>query len=1151
MFPLEFDHRILATLPVPSEEIVRRVTQILKAIMNRRVVPYFKKKRGTDSIAVARLTEQLSIGRFEDEGSQVRVISMVLRKEGAWRLMIHERIFDYLAFVIPSDPASRLGAGTSEEQKILAFAELLLRHDLEHMLYPERKEREVIHADVDFAMDRRSTDPTFYNMLRQALADEMNGIHGEGYLTLLDHAEQQHPLENSVIRIINELVNALADVGVPVLQEILPNLDVELKTRILAECYRRSNNTSLSLAQRASFLQKLLGLFALLVNRDEKEACNLFNTFKAGWGLAVLFRELDLSEATIDDKKPEELFEIFKSALGKFAGDRKSPASADLIASTPKPRESKPEAAKEKTLKDRIEEAQDDPKFPQQVLELIAKNKLNIVGHSGAKYSELVETLLAIPWGRIHKIQVSPEGFERGLNETHYGLQRPKEIVCDFFTNLIWRYRSYPEGGTSSWQRTGSAFLFVGPPGVGKTSFAISIAQNLEIPYHKFSLGGMRDEADMRGHGFTYEGSKPGAIVQGLIKMGVMNGMFILDEADKTEKFAIATLLEILDPEQNHLFHDKYTQTTVDIDLSNCHFVLTANTLETVPPPVANRCEVVLLDRYSVDEKIAIARQYLIQRIRSKHQIAENEVFFDAAEEGDLLRYLIKNYSHEAGVRQLERLIRTLFLRIQRKEILTREQKNVRITRRKIKTYLEEPRRPRQISGEDRVGETLGLGVNAERGVGTIIPIQATAIRMARGDAEGWRGPLSVIHATGNIQKVMDESRKVATTGIFCCAEALGIDTELMKDPVHLHCMGGSTQKDGPSAGGAIAIALASLFSGKKIRRDVAMTGEIDTQGRITAVGALDVKLETALDAGCRTVIIPEENLAGEGGLERFPDALKQELHILTYREWQGPHEPFDYERHLLQVVAVEHIVQAAEIAFICDEEIESLQAPFVAYAERVAEQLGQISTDRMHSPLIIQLKSLNELSSECLEASLWKRIHCYTLLVSSEIGKSILREFPDLGSKVEVRDVEVGREELSQVIEEIIGTCTRKSGDQVRVALVAPFFLLKQDRILEEIPGRFPSVESLDIFANNYTVQDVKIKKCKALLNLAYCYLSQLEREMIEACPFLGRRDGIYVVDLSFIPEKYRLNIRRAEEILNECLRQWVRRVEEVSKLS
>ena len=143
----------------------------------------------------------------------------------------------------------------------------------------------------------------------------------------------------------------------------------------------------------------------------------------------------------------------------------------------------------------------------------------------------------------------------------------------------------------------------------------------------------MRDEADIRGHGFTYEGSKPGAIVQGLIKMGTMNGMFILDEADKTEKFAIATLLEILDPEQNHLFHDKYTETTVDIDLSNCHFFLTANTLETVPPVVVNRCEVVLLDRYSVEEKVAIAQKHLITRLRSKYQIEPKDIFFDPDEE--------------------------------------------------------------------------------------------------------------------------------------------------------------------------------------------------------------------------------------------------------------------------------------------------------------------------------------------------------------------------------------------------------------------------------------------------------------------------------------------------------------------------------------
>jgi ATP-dependent Lon protease len=986
-------------------------------------------------------------------------------------------------------------------------------------------------------------------MLRQALADEMNGIRGEPYLALFDQAERQQPVDNIVTQIVNDIVKALGDISSGTLEEFFPILDEELKTKILGEFCRRSNDPSLSLVQRATQLQKILGLFTLLVEKDEEEARELFNTFKARWGLAVLFRELQLAEASMEDKKPEELFQLFKSSLAGLAPEEKFPESAAPPASPGKLGDSIAKVAKVKTLKDRIEEARDNPEFPPQVLEVIDKNKLNAVGHSGAKYSELIETLLAIPWGQIEKVQVSPEAFERGLNESHYGLARPKEIVCDFFTNLIWRYRFFREAENSSRRRMGSAFLFVGPPGVGKTSFAISIAENLGIPYHKFSLGGMRDEADLRGHGFTYEGSKPGAIVQGLIKMGVMNGMYILDEADKTEKFAIATLLEILDPEQNHLFHDKYTQTTVDIDLSNCHFILTANTLETVPPPVVNRCEVVMLDRYSVEEKVAIARLYLIRRIRSKHQITEKLIFFDKVQEEDLLRYLVKNYTHEAGVRQLERVIRTLFLRIQRKEILTGKCENVRVTRSKIKTYLEEPGLPRRVNEEDRLGETLGLGVDAERGLGTVIPIQATAIPITSAVRESPRGPLSVIHATGNIQKVMDESRKVATTGILASAEALGIDPKLMKDPIHLHFMGGSTRKDGPSSGGAIALALASLLCGNKIRRDVTMTGEIDTQGRITAVGALDVKLDTAFDAGCKTVIIPEENLTGKGGLERLPDALKEELQILTYEEWKQPHAVFDYNRHVLQVVAVKHIVEAADIAFIYESEIQSLRTPFLAHADKVAEHFGRISIDSTRSPLIIQMKSLAELSSEHFEASLWKKIHCYTLLVTPQIRKTILDEFPDLEKEVEFRDLDIGSQELSQVMEEILATYTREPASEVHVALVAPFFLLKQDGLLEVVPHRFPSIRSLDVFANNYTVQDVKIKKCKALLNLTYCYLSHLDKELIESCPFLGRRDGVYVVDLSFIPEKYRLDIQRAEEILNDCLDQWVRRVEERSK--
>ncbi len=616
MFPMEFDHTLLDGLPLPTEEDTKRVIHIMRAVIGRRVMPYFRKSRGTDPITIARISEHLEIVRLEDEDNRVRCVDLVIRDDPDWTVLVHERVFDYLAFVIPSSPETHLGEGTPEEHKVLAFCEFLLRHEVEHMLYPERTEREVIQSDVVFAMDKRSDDPTYYRMLRNALSDEMNGLKGRAFIGLFERVEPPQPTESLLSDLLNAYAFVLGDVPQHFIQKVFPALDTELKTKVLGVCYRRSRDASYSLLKRTSFLQKLLGLFELIMLGDEQTAQEVLNAFKDNWGLIYLLQELGLPENSVENKTMREAFELFRDTLKKFSEETKglfsampSPPPATRVVSEPVP-------VKVKTLKDRIEDARNDPLFPTQVLEVIDKNKLNAVGHSGAKFSELIETLLAIPWGKIEKIPVTPEQFELGIDSTHYGLRKPKEVICDFFSNLIWRYRQFDEAKVKSWRRNGSAFLFVGPPGVGKTSLAISIARNLKIPFHKLSLGGMRDEADLRGHGFTYEGSKPGAIVQGIIKMGVMNGMFIMDEADKTEKFAIATLLEILDPEQNHLFHDKYTETTVDIDLSNCHFILTANTLETVPPAVINRCETVFLDRYSVEEKVAIAREHLIQRVR-------------------------------------------------------------------------------------------------------------------------------------------------------------------------------------------------------------------------------------------------------------------------------------------------------------------------------------------------------------------------------------------------------------------------------------------------------------------------------------------------------------------------------------------------------
>jgi endopeptidase La len=1133
MFPIEFDHEALDSLPLLDDEGKGRILQILKTICLARIMPYFRNRRVAEPTVIARISACLTIRRWEDENSLVSFVSQISLDRDQWIILIHERIFDYLAFVIPSDPDSRLGGKTSEEGKMLAFTEFFLRHQIEHMIYPQKTQREIIGSDVSFAMERRINDPTFYGMLRAALSDEMNGFRGSYYLDLLDAAEQEHPYDHIIAKILSAYVACLSEMQDELLGSLFTVLKMDLKTKLLEECYRKSRNTSYSLKRRSVYLERVMSLFMVALEDDEKRARELFHAFMDRWGLIYLFHELDLNETSLENKGEDEIFADFKENVAKFSAER---VQAPPLNPPPDPCfEAIPITIPAKSLKERIEEARKDPLFPRRAVDIIDKNKTAAVGHSGPKYTELIETLLAIPWGKIQRITVDPVAFEDGLNQSHYGLDRPKEIICDFFANLIWRSRHTYEKEQGSIYRTGSAFLFVGPPGVGKTSLAISIARNLGIPYHKISLGGMRDEADLRGHGFTYEGSKPGAVLQGLIKMGVMNGMFIMDEADKTERFAISTLLEILDPEQNHLFHDKYTETTVDIDLSSCHFILTANTLETVPPAVINRCEVVFLDRYSVEEKIVIARQYLIERVRRRYRISKEEIFFDQDHEEDLLRYLIKTYTHEPGVRELERIIRTLFLRIFRKEILVQGNQGVKINRIKIKEYLETPGRPWSINEDDRVGEALALGVNLERGIGSAIPIQATPVFIEEGN--GVRNDrLSMVRATGNIEKILDESRKVAMTGILYCGQKLGVDTSRMENPIHLHLMGASTPKDGPSAGGAVALALASLLSDRPVRRDLAMTGEIDTRGRITGVGGLDIKLETAYDAGCRTIIIPKENLFGDWGIERLPDALKRELQILTYEKWKGEHEPFDYQHHILQVVAVNHITQAADVAFIDGEEIRRLEDPFVPHAKAVAQALVPV---RHQAGFCVHLiKDPLEIDFETAGESLGKKRRSVFLL-KPEVKREHPSGFPMLERYGECQDLDSSRFGLPSIIQEIETNCTRKGFEACRASLVAPFYLLAQS-------GLNPGPKGPKVFSNNYAIQGVKIKECKPFLNRAYYYLSHLSPTEMDDCFFLKKQNGIYAVDLGFIPEKYRLDIKRAGAILNACLKRWLNILED-----
>ncbi|ROQ93364.1 S16 family serine protease [Desulfosoma caldarium] len=1140
MFPVTFDRQVLEGLPYPEEDDITRVLGVLKTVMEQRVLPYFRTRRGTDPRHSALVMDRVRLERLEDDQRVIAPLSLLLRRDAQWIIAIHERLFDYLAFVLPGDSKGLVTEGSDEERRALAFAEFLLRHQMEHLLYPKTAETAVVERDVAFAMAKAEDDPTFYRLLVHILGDEMVGIKGSDYLALFDAEAQGIPVAPLVYRMALKASSWLADLEDSLFAQVLSSLDADCRVQALGECWNRSRQTLLSLVQRTAFLEKLLRGFDALLEADPAEAPRALMAFRDRWGLWGLFHELGVPQEEVEHKDDDALFGLFAKHCKLFLQG----SSVGRPAQPPKPPQAPKPAPVVKSLKDRIEEAKNNPAYPTQVIELIEKNKTLAAGHSGAKYSEFIETLLSIPWKKIKPIKVRVQDFEEGLHRTHYGLDRPKEIVCDFFTNLIRRYRQFDPLKAEGWERTGSSFLFVGPPGVGKTSLAISIAQNLGIPYHKISLGGMRDESDLRGHGFTYEGSKPGAIVQGLIKMGCMNGMFILDEADKTEKFAIATLLEILDPEQNHLFHDKYTQTTVDIDLSNCHFILTANTLETVPPPVANRCEIVFLDRYSVEEKVAIARHHLIGRLRSRYNILETDIAFPPDQEQELLRHLVREYTYEAGVRDLERLLRTLFFRIQRKELVNGAPRPVWITRQKIKEYLNAPMRPWKISEEDRVGEILALGVNVERGVGSVIPIQATPIRFGTEvPLESPAGYMSLVHATGNIQKVMDESRKVAMTGILQCADALQIDVQQLGSPIHLHFMGGSSQKDGPSAGGAIALALASALSQKPIRRDVAMTGEIDTHGRLTAVGGIAIKLEAAADAGCTTCLVPKQNLRGEDSIERLPQALKKELQILTYEEWAVTHPPFDYHRHILQVVAVDHIVQAAEVAFIEKEDLEGIAQCLVPDAKRFRAALFSAERTQPVGLTVFVVKDASELPLQALRAIVHHTGMQPAMVCAAPCAEAVKDRLQGTLDAVPIVSMDPQKEKLKEVLTRLLDEAHPLRAQAV-AAVVAPFFFLMQDGLLDDAAqGTLPWPEPR-FMANNFCVQNAKIKACKPILNAAMSTLAQAPASALEHSPFLGRVRGVWTVDLCFIPEKYRLDTRRAEDLLHGALGAWLQAV-------
>ncbi|NJL59213.1 MAG: endopeptidase La, partial [Desulfobacteraceae bacterium] len=469
-----------------------------------------------------------------------------------------------------------------------------------------------------------------------------------------------------------------------------------------------------------------------------------------------------------------------------------------------------------------------------------------------------IDWIISLPWFDKGRVQDGIEEAEKILNEDHYGLEKPKERILEYLA---------VQGLTKKVR--GPILCLVGPPGVGKTSIAKSVARSTGRKFVRISLGGVRDEAEIRGHRRTYIGAMPGKIIQSLKKAGVNNPVFCLDEVDKMSMDfrgdPSSALLEVLDPEQNSTFNDHYMD--MDYNLSDIMFITTANTLHDIPLPLQDRMEVIRLPGYTEYEKYRIAKGFLISKQISQNGLTDKDISFS---KGAIYK-IIRLYTREAGVRNLEREISSICRKVAR-EVLKNRQKGITdvfpITEKVVHKHLGIPKfRYGQMETEDQIGLTTGL---AWTQVGGELLVIETLIMPGKGQFEV---------VTGKLGDVMKESAQAAVSYVRSRADALKIDRDFHKDnDIHIHVPEGAIPKDGPSAGITMCTSIVSAVGKKPVRKDIAMTGEITLRGRVMPIGGLKEKILAAHRGGIKKVLIPKEN---EKDLKDIPVYITKQIEIV------------------------------------------------------------------------------------------------------------------------------------------------------------------------------------------------------------------------------------------------------------------------------